>query len=364
MLIATSSGATRRARGPASRRFRRPAPTVRAWFARWALRSPCIFSSWRAPRRLPRPGSRAGSRAGSAQPSPRRSRLSRRHPPRASRSSPAPRACPPSQRTFSGWGAGAGARLGTRRWIRDVVRPGAARTTVRRRRWQYVSIELAAIGSLPDHDPTRRRRGVLPAAPAGQRRRLCSGRARNGPAMGRVRRRDCGRGSHGRRPHRPPHVGAPADPRSGGSRRRAPGSRAPRLRERPRGRTGEPDALDGHPRFRFRSGPRRASPGRSGSRPASCFLRPRGRDGLRTVIANDLVGRAGDADAAAVICADAHDVERSRRRHSGVAARARADRQLLAALFQVKGICGVLARLVVVRVAFVFVERERGVRPW
>src|SRR4051812_34375456 len=114
-------------------------------------------------------------------------------------------------------------------------------------------------------------------------------------------------------------------------------------------------------------GPPRGSPAPSASTPACVFVSGgaaallRAHGGRRAVVADHLVGRGGDADARAVIGADPHDVERPGGGHPGVAAGARPDGQLPGGLVPGERDLSVGPLLVVVVVALVFVERERGI---
>src|SRR5579863_1788373 len=86
----------------------------------------------------------------------------------------------------------------------------------------------------------------------------------------------------------------------------------------------------------------------------------RADDGLSAVVLDHLIRRGGDGHARSVIGPHPDDVEGPAAEHAGVAAGPRADRQLLSAVVPGELDLGMLAALVVVRVAFVFVERERS----
>ena len=109
--------------------------------------------------------------------------------------------------------------------------------------WQHVSVELARRREPARDDPTRRRRRLLAAASARQRRRV-----RDRHAMERMPGGERGRGPHGRRDiDRPTSATVPLV-QVGVRVGITPAPRAPRLRERTRGRPGQSDALDGQPR--------------------------------------------------------------------------------------------------------------------
>src|SRR5206468_3119416 len=84
---------------------------------------------------------------------------------------------------------------------------------------------------------------------------------------------------------------------------------------------------------------------------------------LRAVVLHHVVRGGGDVRSSAVGRVHPDDVEGAGGRHAGEAPAARADGQLPGGFVPGEGDGGVLARLVVVRVALVLVEREGGVSP-
>ena len=87
----------------------------------------------------------------------------------------------------------------------------------------------------------------------------------------------------------------------------------------------------------------------------------RGRRGRSAVVLDDLVDGRADVCTCAMGAVHEDHVERSAGRHSGVAAISIPNAQLLPGVVPRERDRRILASLVVVRIAFVFVERERSV---